>query len=86
MDESPVEGQILDQDLAVKQVDFLNSIKNSRNEDIARSALEKLSRACKTEENLMEHIIDAVKSYCSVGEINSVLTESFGTWVSPSGV
>ena len=85
-DESPVEGQILDQDLAVKQVDFLNSIKNSRNEDIARSALEKLSRACKTEENLMEHIIDAVKSYCSIGEINSVLTECFGTWVSPSGV
>ena len=86
VDESPVEGQILDQDLAVKQVDFLNSIKNSRNEDIARSALEKLSRACKTEENLMEHIIDAVKSYCSIGEINSVLTECFGTWVSPSGV
>jgi len=86
VDEIPIEGQILDLDLAVKQVDFLNSVRSSRNEDIARIALEKLSRACETEENLMEYIIDAVKSYCSIGEINSVLTECFGTWISPSGV
>ena len=35
VDEIPIEGQILDADLAVKQVDFLNSIRSSRNEDIA---------------------------------------------------
>ncbi len=86
LDENTVEGQILDQSLAIKQVDFLNSVRDARDEEEVRRALDKLRGACGTEENLMEHIIFAVKSYCSIGEINSVLTESFGTWVSPSGV
>ena len=86
LDENTVEGQILDQSLAIKQVDFLNSVRDARDEEEVRRALDKLKGACGTEENLMEHIIFAVKSYCSIGEINSVLTESFGTWVSPSGV
>ena len=34
----------------------------------------------------MDPIITAVKVEATVGEINSVLKEEFGTWVSPSGV
>ena len=86
VDEIPIEGQILDPDLPAKQVDFLNSVKKARNEAEVSGALEKLSIACTTDENLMDHIIEAVKSQCTVGEINSVLTECFGTWISPSGV
>ena len=86
VDEIPIEGQILDSDLPAKQVEFLNSVRKSRNESEVSRALEKLSVACTTDENLMDYIIEAVKSQCTVGEINSVLTECFGTWISPSGV
>jgi methylmalonyl-CoA mutase N-terminal domain/subunit len=34
----------------------------------------------------MPAIISAVKAEATVGEINSVLREEFGTWVAPSGV
>ena len=85
-DEVPIEGQILDPDLAIKQVESLNSFRSTRNGEASINALEDLSRACKSEENLMDYIIEAVKAECSIGEINSVLMECFGTWVSPSGV
>jgi hypothetical protein len=34
----------------------------------------------------MDPIILAVKNEATVGEINTVLREEFGTWVAPSGV
>jgi hypothetical protein len=34
----------------------------------------------------MYPIISAVKAEATVGEVNTVLREEFGTWVAPSGV
>ena len=34
----------------------------------------------------MDSIINAVKVGATVGEINLVMREVFGTWISPSGV
>ena len=35
---------------------------------------------------IVRPIISAVKAEVTVGEVNSVLREEFGTWVAPSGV
>ena len=85
-EEDPIEGQILDPLLAKNQVLSLSKMKLERDEDMVRISLDKLRKACQTDDNLMDFIIDSVKSYCTVGEINQVLSDSFGTWVSPSGV
>ena len=85
-EEDPIEGQILDPLLAKNQVLSLSKMKLERDEDMVKISLDKLRKACQTDDNLMDFIIDSVKSYCTVGEINQVLSDSFGTWVSPSGV
>ena len=85
-EEDPIEGQILDPLLAKNQVLSLSKMRLERDEDMVKISLDKLRKACQTDDNLMDFIIDSVKSYCTVGEINQVLSESFGTWVSPSGV
>ncbi|RCH75068.1 MAG: methylmalonyl-CoA mutase [Candidatus Poseidoniales archaeon] len=85
-EEDPIEGQILDPLLAKNQVLSLSKMRLERDEDMVKISLDKLRKACQTDDNLMDFIIDSVKSYCTVGEINQVLSDSFGTWVSPSGV
>ena len=85
-EEDPIEGQILDPLLAKNQVLSLSKMRLERDEDMVKISLDKLRKACQTDDNLMDFIIDSVKSYCTVGEINKVLSDSFGTWVSPSGV
>ena len=85
-EEDPIDGQILDPLLAKNQVLSLSKMRLERDEGMVKISLDKLRKACQTDDNLMDFIIDSVKSYCTVGEINQVLSESFGTWVSPSGV
>ena len=85
-EEDPIDGQILDPLLAKNQVLSLSKMRLERDEDMVKISLDKLRKACQTDDNLMDFIIDSVKSYCTVGEINQVLSDSFGTWVSPSGV
>ena len=81
-----MEGHLLDSRLAESQVLSLKKFRSERNDENVKRSLEKLRKACQSDGNLMDFIIDAVKSSCTVGEINEVLSDSFGTWVSPSGV
>ena len=85
-EEDSIEGQILDSRLSENQVLSLKKFRSERNNEYVKESLEKLRKACQSDDNLMDFIIDAVKSNCTVGEINQVLSDSFGTWVSPSGV
>ena len=85
-EEDSIEGQILDSRLAENQVLSLKKFRSERNNEHVKQSLDRLGKACQSDDNLMDFIIDAVKSNCTVGEINQVLSDSFGTWVSPSGV
>ena len=85
-EEDSIEGQILDSRLADNQVLSLKKFRSERNIELVKESLDILRKACQSNDNLMDFIIDAVKSDCTVGEINQVLIDSFGTWVSPSGV
>lgn len=85
-EEDSIEGQVLDSKLAENQVLSLKKIRSERDNESVNESLDKLRNACQEDVNLMDFIIDAVKSDCTVGEINQVLSDSFGTWVSPSGV
>ncbi|WP_456385099.1 acyl-CoA mutase large subunit family protein [Desulfolithobacter sp.] len=62
-----------------EQVRRLQEVRSSRNEQAARNALTGLKKAARTEtENLMEPVLNAVRSYCSLGEICNVLRDVFG--------
>ncbi|MEM2412960.1 MAG: methylmalonyl-CoA mutase family protein, partial [Candidatus Bathyarchaeia archaeon] len=62
-----------------------NEVKRQRNNAKVKENLEKLRRAAeKEDENLMPHIIEAVKEYATLGEICNVLREVFGEYKPPA--
>jgi len=80
------EGMVLDPSEARSQISKLKEIKENRNDDAVVEALQEIRESCINGANVMQPIISAVKVEATVGEVNTVLREQFGTWVSPSGV
>jgi methylmalonyl-CoA mutase N-terminal domain/subunit len=65
-----------------KQLSRLEKVRLDRDEDDVRRALERLRlEAADPEINLMPALIDAAKSYATVGEMMSTLAEVFGRYV-----
>jgi methylmalonyl-CoA mutase, N-terminal domain len=58
----------------------LSKIKKHRNQDLVDRTLEKIENCCKTNENLMPIIVEAVESYATLGEIVDSMKEVFGEW------
>ena len=61
-------------------------MKSKRDMESVSDSLSQLRVCCRGGSNVMPAIINAVKVESTVGEINNVLREEFGTWVAPSGV
>jgi methylmalonyl-CoA mutase N-terminal domain/subunit len=51
-----------------------------------QAALMGLKKAAQTSENVMPHILKAVKSYATLGEITGVFKEVFGEFKEPVGL
>ena len=62
------------------QINFLNKIKAERNNSNVKITLAALKEAVKGDENIMPKIVDAVKTYASVGEICNTMREVFGEY------
>ena len=64
------------------QINRLEKIKSSRNNQAVREALNKLTNACiNTEENLLELAIYAAEKRATLGEISSALEKVFGRYI-----
>ena len=63
---------------ASDQIDRLNRFKNNRDKESAVKSLSALKDSLSKDENLMPHIINAVRNHATLGEISDVLRESFG--------
>lgn len=76
------EQDVLTADLSVgeRQIARLEKMKSGRDNEAVKAALEKLREAAKGTENLMPYLIDAVKTYATLGEICGVLREEFGEY------
>ena len=76
------EQDVLMADLSVgeRQIARLEKMKVARDNEAVKAALEKLREAAKGTENLMPYLIDAVKTYATLGEICGVLREEFGEY------
>ena len=84
--DSVFEGQLLNPDEVTKQIESLRILKSERDEDKVSEALDLLRESCKGDGNIMDPLISALKFEATVGEVNGVMREVFGTWTSPSGV
>lgn len=76
------EQDVLTADLSVgeRQIARLEKMKAARDNEAVKAALEKLRETAKGTENLMPYLIDAVKTYATLGEICGVLREEFGEY------
>ena len=63
-----------------EQVKFLNKIRRERNQQEVDKALKNLENAANGNNNLIPFIIDAVKTYASVGEICNTMRKVFGEY------
>jgi methylmalonyl-CoA mutase, N-terminal domain len=62
------------------QVQQLRRFKNSRNKAKAKSALSRLRSSASRDDNLVDDILAAVRSECTVGEISDTLRDVFGEY------
>ncbi|MFC2094606.1 methylmalonyl-CoA mutase [Bacteroidota bacterium] len=70
----------IDMKVQEEQIKFLNKIKAERDNIIIKEKLDTLKSAAEGKDNLIPFIIDAVKSYASIGEISNILREVFGEY------
>ncbi len=83
-EESPINILRISKEAEDSQRKRLKELKETRNEDKVREALEKLRNAMKDEnENLLPYFIEAVEQYATLEEISNVGREVYGGWKEP---
>jgi methylmalonyl-CoA mutase N-terminal domain/subunit len=79
-----VAGYELDEAARRRQLERLMALKREREARRVESCLRTLAeRAADPGENLMPHLVEAVKAYCTVGEISNVLRQVWGEFQQP---
>ncbi|MGB3975540.1 MAG: methylmalonyl-CoA mutase family protein [bacterium] len=68
----------LDPEIESNQIQFLSKIRSERNISAVENSLKALKNGAENTENLVPLILDAVKSYASLGEICGTLRSVFG--------
>jgi methylmalonyl-CoA mutase N-terminal domain/subunit len=80
-EEPPKDVLKVDEAVGERQKAKVNAMKEKRDNEAVKAALADLKKACQDEnENLMPHILAAVKTYATLGEICNVMREVFGEY------
>ncbi len=73
----------IDPEIERKQSERTQKLRKERDNRKVKDALDGLRKASEGTENMMPHIVNAVKAYATVGEICDVWREVFGEWDEP---
>jgi methylmalonyl-CoA mutase, N-terminal domain len=79
-DEASIPIQHIDPELERKQVERVRDLRAKRDPSRWREALRSVEDAARSGANLMSHILIAVESYATVGEISDALRRIFGEY------
>jgi methylmalonyl-CoA mutase N-terminal domain/subunit len=82
-EEMPITTLKIDPGLEEKQVQRVRKMKQQRNSARLKEALRRVAEACRSGENLMEPICEAVRREATVGEISDVFRNEFGVYKDP---
>ena len=82
--EAPIETLYIDESVEEKQKADLAALRRSRDGKAVTSALGTLRQACADGKNVMPPLVEAVKTYATVGEISDVMREVFATYEEPA--
>ena len=76
----PIPIQRIDPELERKQVERVRALRARRDKAAWEAAITKVEDAARSGDNLMPHIITAVESHATVGEISNALRGVFGEY------
>ena len=79
-DDQPIELLQIDESSARHQAEKLTALRKRRDNLRVRHALDALKKAAEGTENTMPYLLDAVRSYATLGEICESLRSVFGTY------
>jgi methylmalonyl-CoA mutase N-terminal domain/subunit len=78
--ERPLEILQIDESSQQKQIEKLKALRLRRDSTRVASTLARLKQAAAGDENTMPFILDAVRTYATLGEICDAFREVFGSW------
>lgn len=79
IEEKPMDNLLtIDDSIRNKQIEKINAMKSSRDNGEVKKNLAAIEAAARGDENLMPHILKAVESYSTLGEIADVMRGVFG--------
>jgi methylmalonyl-CoA mutase N-terminal domain/subunit len=84
--DEPIEILQIDETAARKQRERLAGLRRRRSSTRVQAALDAVRRAAEGQENTMPYLLDAVRSYATLGEICDALRDVFGTYQEPNVV
>ncbi|MHA3962295.1 MAG: acyl-CoA mutase large subunit family protein [Candidatus Thorarchaeota archaeon SMTZ1-45] len=73
----------IDEEVERRQIERTQKIRKSRDNKKVKNALDGLRKASESDENVMPHIVNAVREYATIGEIFEVWRELWGEWDEP---
>ncbi|MFN2387772.1 MAG: methylmalonyl-CoA mutase [Thermoanaerobaculia bacterium] len=82
--EEPIETLYIDEAVEEEQKKAVAELRRSRDGRAVSSTLGALRQACRDGSNVMPPLVEAVKSYATVGEISDVMREVFATYEEPA--
>ncbi|HVN28360.1 MAG TPA: methylmalonyl-CoA mutase family protein, partial [Candidatus Binataceae bacterium] len=85
-EEIPIPTLKIDSEIEERQVNRVRKIKRERDSASAKAALDRIAAACRSGENLMEPICNAVRRDVSVGEISDIFRAEFGVYNDPGWI
>ena len=83
-EEEPIETLYIDEAVEEQQKKSVRELRRSRDGKAVSSSLAALRQACAEGKNVMPPLIDAVKTYATVGEISDVMREVFAIYEEPA--
>jgi len=85
-EELPIPMLKIDPAIEERQIQRVRKMKRERNAVAVREALARIGEACRSSENLMEPICEAVRHDVTVGEISDVFRAEFGVYKDPGWI
>ncbi len=79
-------GQIQNPAIAHLQQIQIEQIIQERDSTQIDQCIRSIEEAIADGSNLMEPLIEAFRAEATIGEVNDILRDNFGTWIAPSGV
>jgi len=78
--DEPIPTLKIDDELVHTQVERLNAVRRSRSQRDVQEKLRAIESACRSDKNLMHPVLDAVKAYCTLGEVCDVFRKVWGAY------